>query len=139
MPDFLLDTNVLAEFMKHDPAAPAIVFLADRNQCWTSTIVRYELEHGINRLPQGHRCDTLKMQTDFLLDLFKNRILPIGEKEASMASRLMAQAERSGRNPELADILIAGTAVANNLTLATRNVKDFENLGISLVNPWDTG
>ena len=139
MPGFLLDTNVLAEFSKRDPAAPAIAFLANRNRYWTSTIVRYELEHGVNCLPQGHRRDVLKIQTDFLMDLFKNRILPFGEKEASTASRLMALAEYSGRTPELADILIAGTAVANNLTLVTRNVKDFENLGIDLVNPWDAG
>ena len=139
MPGFLLDTNVLAEFARRDPAAPAIAFLADRNQCWTSTIVRYELEHGVNRLPQGRHRDTLNIQTGFLMDLFKNRILPFGEKEAGVASRLMILAEHSGRIPELADILIAGTAAANSLTLATRNVKDFENLGVDLVNPWDTG
>ena len=139
MSDFLLDTNVFSEFTKHDPATSAITFLADRKKFWTSIVVHGELEYGVHLLPQGHRQDTLKIQISFLMDLFKGRILPIGKEEMEVAAFLRAKAKRSGHSLALSDALIAGTAVANDFALVTRNVRDFENLGIKIVNPWDAG
>ena len=139
MPDFLLDTNVFFEFTKHDPAPSSIAFLTDPKKFWTSSVVCYELNFGTHLLPRGRRRDTLKIQISFLMDLFENRILPVGKEEMDAAAYLMAKAKLSGRTPELADILIAGTAQANNLVLVTRNVRDFENLGVEIVNPWDAG
>lgn len=138
MPDFLLDTNVFSEFTKLDPTPSVVAFLADRKQFWTSVIVYGELEYGARLLPQGHRRDTLEIQISFLLGLFKGRILPIGEEETKATAFLRAKAKRSGHPLALGDALIAGTAVANNLALVTRNVRDFENLEIGIVNPWDT-
>ena len=137
MPTFLLDTNVFSEFTKRDPTPSVVAFLADQSKFWTSVIVHGELEYGVNLLPQGHRRDTLELQISFLMNLFKDRILPIGEKETKATASLRAKAMRSGRPLALGDALIAGTAVANNLALVTRNVGDFENLGVELVNPWD--
>ena len=139
MSDFLLDTNVFSEFTKHDPAASVVAFLADRKKFWTSVVVRGELGYGIHLLPQGHRQDTLKIQISFLMDLFEGRILPIGKEEMEVAVFLRAKAKRSGHSLALSDALIAGTAVANDFALVTRNVRDFENLGIEIVNPWDAG
>lgn len=139
MSRFLLDTNVLSEFTKHDPAASAIAFLADRKKFWTSVVVRGELEYGVHLLPQGHRQDTLKIQINFLMDLFKGRILPIGEEEMGAAAFLRAKARHSGHSLAVSDALIAGTAVVNNFALVTRNARDFKNLGVELVNPWDAG
>lgn len=137
MSDFLLDTNVFSEFTKHDPAASVVTFLTDRKKFWTSVVVRGELEYGVHLLPQGHRQDTLKIQISFLMDLFKGRILPIGEEEMEAAALLRAKAKRSGHPLAPSDALVAGTAVANNFTLVTRNVRDFESLEVELVNPWD--
>ena len=139
MSDFLLDTNVFSEFTKLDPIPSAVVFLTDPSKFWTSPIVRYELGFGVNLLPPGRRRDMLKAQISFLMDLFENRTLPLGEKEMDATAYLMAREKHSGRTPELADVLIAGTALANNLILVTRNVKDFEDMGIETVNPWDAG
>ena len=138
MPDFLLDTNVFSEFTKHDPAAPVVALLTDRKKFWTSVVVCGELEYGVHLLPQGHRQDTLKIQISFLMDLFRGRILPIGKEEMEVAAFLRAKARRSGHLLALSDALIAGTAVANNFALVTRNVRDFENLGVEIVNPWGT-
>lgn len=139
MSDFLLDTNVFSEFTKHDPAASVVAFLADRKKFWTSVVVRGELGYGIHLLPQGHRQDTLKIQISFLMDLFEGRILPIGKEEVEVAAFLRAKAKFSGHSLALNDALIAGTAVANDFVLVTRNARDFENLGVELVNPWDAG
>ena len=137
MPDFLLDTNVFSEFTKHDPVASVVALLTDRKKFWTSVVVRGELEYGAHLLPQGRRQDTLKIQISFLMDLFKGRILPVGNEEMEAAAFLRAQAKHSGHSLAPSDALIAGTAVANNFALVTRNVRDFENLGIEVVNPWN--
>ena len=85
----------------------------------------------------GRRRDSLR---DWLSDLvveYADRILPVGRREAEWAALLRAQARRSGRVLRLADALIAGTARANDLAIATRNIRDFDNLGIAITNPWD--
>ena len=136
MSGFLLDTNVFSEFTKHDPSASVVAFLADRQKFWTSVVVRGELEYGVHLLPEGRRKDTLKIQISFLMDLFKGRILPIGEEEIKATADLRAKARRSGRSLALSDALIAGTAVTNDFALVTRNVRDFEGFGVDLVNLW---
>jgi predicted nucleic acid-binding protein len=67
---------------------------------------------------------------------FENRIIPVEGPIALAWSDLMALAKRSGRGLASMDGLIAATAVAHQLTLATRNTKDFEGLGVVIINPW---
>ena len=64
------------------------------------------------------------------------RILPIGIEEADQAASLRARAHESGRVLDLGDALIAATAAARNLAVATRNTKDFEGLDLEILNPW---
>lgn len=66
----------------------------------------------------------------------EGRLLPLARQEAEWAARLRAQAQRSGRVMHLADALIAGTAKVHALAVATRNVGDFEYLGVAVTNPW---
>lgn len=68
---------------------------------------------------------------------FQGRVLPITETVAERWGRLTSQQRLRGRQITMADGLIAATALEHGLTLVTRNTKDFENLGLSLVNPWD--
>ena len=68
---------------------------------------------------------------------YGRRILPLERSEAKWAAELRAQARRSGRVLDLGDAFIAGTAVANDLAVATRNVADFEYLGGGVINPWE--
>ena len=80
------------------------------------------------------------LQSDLLSLLeasYEDRILPVDRASAEWAARFRADAVRSGRPPDLTDILIAGTAKANDLAVATRNVADFEGLDVEVVNPWD--
>ncbi|MDE0365410.1 MAG: hypothetical protein OXP09_07525 [Gammaproteobacteria bacterium] len=63
-------------------------------------------------------------------------MLPVGRPEARQAAALRARAHRSGRVLDLGDALIAGTASANDLSVATRNVRDFDGLGLDVIDPW---
>ena len=96
----------------------------------------HELEFGLRCLPQGRRRDDLQqVLSDFIAE-FDDRILPLERVEAEWAARLRAKAHLSGRVLYLGDALIAGTARAHGLAVATRNVKDFDGLDVNVANPW---
>ena len=63
--------------------------------------------------------------------------LPFDVPAALLTAEILADAHAVGRNLDYPDTQIAGIALSNNATLATRNIKDFEGLGLRLVNPWD--
>ncbi len=69
---------------------------------------------------------------------YEDRILPLERIGAEWAARFRAQAQRSGRTLDLGDALIAGTAKTHDLAVATRNVRDFGDLDVEVINPWET-
>ena len=138
MTGFLLDTNVVSERTKEDPAPTVIDFLNDHDDLWLSAIVVEELELGVQTLPQGRRRERLREWLNRLLNQYEGRISPIGRQEAERAAVFQAQARRSGRELELGDALIAGTASVNGMVIVTRNVRDFTGLGVDVINPWET-
>ena len=89
-------------------------------------------------LPEGRRQDGLKGWLSKIMEDFDQRVLPVETPEAVWAATLQARAHREGRVLELADALIAGTAMTKNLSVATRNVVDFDYLGVGVINPWET-
>ena len=134
----LLDTNVVSEMTKSHPNPAVIAFLARPADLWLASMVVHELEFGLRLVPAGRRREQLRADLSRLITGYASRILPIDEAGAVWAARCRANAVRSGRAPDLIDVLIAGTAEAHGLTVATRNVRDFEGLGVDIVNPWDT-
>ena len=132
----LLDTNVVSEVAKPAPDRNVISFLADRIDLWLSVIVIYELDYGVRLMPAGRRRDARRVNLMALTARFHRRVLPIGQEEAGHAARHAGRARRVGRPVHLGDALIAGTATANDLVLATRNVDDFAPFDIELLNPW---
>ena len=136
MKGFLLDTNVVSEAGKPVPNPSVLAFLADRIDLWLSVIVLYELEYGVRLMPPGRRRDA---RQDRLMDLtarFRRRVLALGPHEARHAARLCAHARRAGRTVHMSDALLAGTAVANDLVVATRNTDDFAPFDVEILNPW---
>lgn len=133
---YLLDTNILSELGKPQPDPKLLQFVAQQGQTWLSIITIHELEYGLNLLPEGNRRSQLAETIQLLLNQYIAFVLPIQQAEASQAARLRAQAKQQGRMIHLADALIAGTALVHGLTIATRNSKDFENLGVELINPF---
>ena len=138
MSGFLLDTNVVAEMMKNRPSPRVIAFLTRQADLWLASLVVHELEFGLQLTPPGRRRERLRSGLAGFLGTYAERILPLDRASAEWAARFRADAARSGRPPDLADMLIAGTAMAHNLAVATRNVRDFEGLNIEVVNPWES-
>ena len=138
MSGYLVDTNVVSELVKRSPHPAVVNFLSAQNDLWLSAIVVEELELGVRLLPEGRRRDGLKDWLSKIMEDFDQRILPVETPEAVWAATLRARAHREGRVLELADALIAGTAMTKNLPVATRNIVDFDYLGIAVINPWES-
>ncbi len=137
MSGVLLDTNVISELTKRIPAPPVIAFLSVRDDLWLSALVLHELEFGLRLLPRGNRRDALRGVLSEFIRHYEDRILPVDEKAAVWAARFRAEARERGRSQDLGDALIAGTAKACDLSIATRNATDFGGLELVLTNPWE--
>ena len=137
MSGFLLDTSVVSEMTKSRPSALVISFLAQSTDLWLASLVVHELEFGLQLAPSGQRRDRLRADISRFLNGYSDRLLHLDRSAAEWAARFRADAVRSGRPPDLVDILIAGIAKAHDLAVATRNVRDFEHLNIEVINPWD--
>ncbi len=138
MSRFLVDTNVVSELTKRPPDELVVAFLTEQDDLWLSTIVLYELEFGVNLLPRGPRRNRIAATLSRFVAEYEDRILPVNRQVAEEAVKLREQSHRSGRDLRLGDALIAGTATAHNLTVATRNIKDFQGLDIDIINPWES-
>ena len=132
----LLDTNVLSEVGKPSPNSTVQAFLIGLADLWISVVSVHEIEYGIGLLPFGQRRAGLEKSMAAVIATFGPRIIPVGDSEARRAARLRAEFRRRGRVLDLPDALIAATAKEHGLTLATRNVSDFNHLGIDIVDPW---
>ena len=137
MTAYLLDTNVISESTKSMPHPLFIAFLAEQDDLWLSPIVLHELEFGLQLLPQERQRDELRAALSEFVTAYENYILPLGRTEAEWAAQFRALARRSGRVLDLGDALIAGTAKANDLSIATRNVADFNGMDLDVMNPWE--
>ena len=137
MRGFLLDTNVVSETTKRRPSPHVTTFLSQSEDLWLASVVVHELEYGVRLIPPGHRRERLRADIARLLGSYEDRILPFDRASAEWAALFRSDAMRSGRSPDLVDVLIAGTAKAHDLAVATRNVGDFQHLDVEVVNPWE--
>jgi len=138
MTGFALDTNVVSELTKQHPDPRVLAFLNRTADTWLPSVVIHEIRFGIHVMPAGIHRDQLRADLSALLTSHSDRILPLDRAGAEWAAHARGAQKGAGRTPGLADVLIAGTAAAHNLAVATRNVRDFEGLGVEVVNPWET-
>ena len=136
MSRILLDTNVVSELTKEAPDRRVLAFLARHDDLWLSAVVLHELDFGVGLLPPGRRHDGISAVLSAFVTEYEDRILPVGRAEVRHAAVLRARAHRAGQVLDLGDALIAGTARANGLAVATRNVRDFDGLGLDVIDPW---
>ena len=136
MSGVIFDTNVLSELVRDPPHAAVVAFVAQQEDAWISIITTHELTYGIERLANGARKRRLSSVIQSLLADYADRLLPIGNEEACSAALLRVLAEQQGQTLHLADALIAGTAMARGLAVATHNVSDFAGLALTVINPW---
>ena len=141
MRGFLLDTNVPSELTYPLPAPSVEQWLAevDEGQLFFSVISLAEICKGIAKLPDSKKRTQLQEWLDSTLrPWFAGRILPVTEPIAERMGRWAGEGEANGRTIKIADGLIAATALEHDLTLATRNVKDFAGFGVPIFNPWES-
>lgn len=135
----LLDTNVLSALMRRD-ADPVVVAWLDglpAESVWMTSITVFEVRLGLELLEAGRRRRELEEAfAKALEEDFEGRVVPFDQAAAQAAGRLAAERRRAGRTVEIRDIQIAGIATARKATLATRNLRHFEGLGLVLADPW---
>ena len=136
---FLLDTNVISEWVKPLPDRGITEWLAavDEDRIYISVITISELRFGIERLPPGAR--RKRIEDWFTSDLpmrFDSRIIPINVAIADSCGKIRNRGRAAGRPIAPMDAFIAATAQIADLTLVTRDVSDFEFLGLPIISPW---
>ena len=135
----ILDTNVVSALMQREPE-PRVVAWLDRQPArsiWITTISLFESHFGLALLPKGKRRLTLEAAFEQVLqDDIERRVLPFDTAAALQAASLAAARQRAGRQVDVRDTQIAGIALANRASIATRNLRHFEGLDVAVVDPW---
>jgi predicted nucleic acid-binding protein len=136
---FLLDTCVVSEPTHARPSNKVIGWLDARgiDNLYISVVTIAELEQGIAHLGDGMRAR--KFETwlaDSLVPQFESRVLDVDMRVARRWGRFLGASKRAGKPVAAVDAIIAATAVEHDLTLVTRNVADFRNFDVHLINPW---
>lgn len=135
----LLDTNVLSEVTRPAPDSRVLNWLdgLDEDRTFISVVSIAEIRRGVALMDEGRKREALaEWLAQDLPQRFAHRVLPVDEPVALAWGDLMGLAKRRGRGLSSMDGLIAATAIGHELTLATRNTKDFEGFGIELLDPW---
>jgi len=141
MSGFLLDTNCVSELVRPKPQPQVLDWfeVSDERLLYLSVLTLGEIRKGLTDLPQGKRRTRLETWLEVELRArFSGRLLPIDEQVADRWGHLAAQAKRNGRPLAVIDGLLAATAMHHNLTLVTRNIGDFAELQVPLLNPWES-
>jgi toxin FitB len=139
--NFLLDTNVVSEWVKPRPDPGVVSWLADvdEDRAFVSAVTLGELRYGIARLDPGRRRRRLD---EWLLDelpmRFETRILPVDVAVAVAWGEVVAHRDAAARPISVMDAFIAATAIVHGMTLVTRNVADFEATVAAVVSPWSS-
>lgn len=135
----ILDTNVLSALMRQVPEVPVIAWL-DRQPAesvWITSITLFEARLGLALLPKGRRQQVLEAAFAQLLEEdLEYRVLDFDSAAATEAALLAAQRQKAGQSVDMRDTQIAGIALARRATLATRNIRHFQDLNIPIVDPW---
>jgi len=128
--------------MRQAPEAPVVEWL-DRQpseSVWITSVTLFEARLGLALLPKGRKRQTMEAAFDKLLvEDLENRVLDFDGAAATEAAALAAARQRARRPVDMRDTLIAGIALARRATLATRNVRHFADLKVSVVDPWNAG
>lgn len=135
----LLDTNVLSEAMNPRPHPGVMSWIDSQapDELWTCTIVVAEVLSGLDLMPSGKRQQHLREKAGYMFSsLFEERIFTFDAASALAYGPILKARKAIGGPIDEMDALIAAIALANDATLVTRNLSDFERCGIRLVNPW---
>jgi predicted nucleic acid-binding protein len=135
----VLDTNVISALMRREPEPAVVEWLngLPPESIWTTSVTVFEVRLGLELLAPGKRRRQLEDSFARALEEdFENRVLPFDQPAAQSAGRIAAERRRAGRTNEIRDTQIAGIVSLRKATLATRNIRHFEDCGLVLIDPW---
>jgi len=138
---FLLDTNVPSELLRPRPDANVAAWVKRqaKETLFVSVVTLGELRRGVTLLTEqsARRTELERMIGETVPSWFQDRILPVTRTIAERWGVLDGKGQLAGRPLNIADGLIAATALEHDLAIVTRNVEDFGQLGVAIINPWE--
>lgn len=135
----LLDTNVVSETMRATPSPEVMVWMDSQpaERLFVAAVTEAEIRSGVAFLPDGARRQSLADAAERAFSLlFADRILPFDSRAARAYAEVAARRRRRGRPISPADCQIAAIALSRDMALATRNVRDFADTGVEVIDPW---
>ena len=135
----LLDTNVVSELMRSAPSEEVLVWVdaLPPRELFVTSVTEAEVRTGIAILPDGARRRGLADAAERTLGgLFAGRVLPFDSSAARTYADIAAASRAAGRPISQSDCQIAAIARSRGLALATRNVRDFSETGVEVIDPW---
>ncbi len=136
----VIDTNVVSELMRAEPSAEVLDWMDDRQprELYVTAITEAEVRTGIALLPEGRRRRGLAEACERAFgSLFAGRVLPFDSDAARAYAEIAAARRVLRRAVSLADGQIAAIARSRRMAVATRNIRDFQDMGIGVLDPWD--
>ncbi len=135
----VLDTNVISEMLRAQPNPRVTEWLAAQPMAslFTASLVQAEILYGIAILPRGRRQVRLaSVVAPIFEDDLRGRVLPFDAAAASHFAEIAAARRRKGRPISQIDAQIAAITRSRGAKLATRNIPDFADCGVELIDPW---
>lgn len=134
----ILDTNVLSALMRQTPERSVVTWLDQqpRSSIWTTSVTVLEIRFGLQIMVVGKRRSAVIHAFESVLEKIGQRVISFDVAAAEQAGDLMASRHKQGRLRDLRDTMIAGIALAQHATLATRNTAQFDDISVPLINPW---
>lgn len=135
----VLDTNVVSELMRPSPNPAVERWVAARPaaRLFFSAVGEAELRYGVAIMSAGRRRDALASAIETMLrEDFAGRVLPFDSDAARAYAEIASTCRAAGRPVAQADGQVAAITRSCGMALATRNIRDFEDMGITLLDPW---
>lgn len=134
----VLDTNVVSEPLRVEPDEGVLTWLRSRPDACITSVTVGELLSGVRMLPEGRRRSRLLEAVESALAARSGRVLPYDAGAARIFAELREQRQRKGRPLTTEDGMIAAICRLHGAAIATRNERDFDLLGVEIVNPLHT-
>lgn len=136
----VFDTNIVSEILKESKSNPRVIdwfITLPPQDCYTTAITTAELLYGLALNPIGQKRSMLSDSVRAFLKVYADRTLPFTKEAAPYYASIVATRRHAGRPIGVQDAMIAAIARSWGASVATRNVKDFKDTGVELINPWE--
>jgi toxin FitB len=137
----VVDTIVVSELMRSSPSAAVTGWVTghDESELYTTAITLAEIRYGIERLPEGRRKQLLRSTAEQVFSAFAEQVLPFDARASVQYATIVCGREQAGLPIDGFDAQIAAICRTHNAALATRNLDDFQQTGIHVIDPWRQG